>query len=154
MPLEEFNRYLHAWVKRSTTPAFTAAQVRHRWTAGRTPLSRLCARSHRTCCSRRSCTGVAALSTTGEVKFLGNLYFADPALAHQTVIIRYDPFDLSTVWLWQEGQAMHRLTADRLVTRAAPWQENRKARSTPRPLADSSTTCPTATSASWPGKCG
>jgi putative transposase len=119
MPIEEFNRYLRAWVE-------TTYHTRVHSRTGQTPLDRWEDPAQP---AIRTVTpyvlqqaflhwGRRKVGTTGEVKFLGNLYFADPVLAHQTVVIRYDPFDLSAVWLWQEGQPMRRLTADRLVTRA------------------------------------
>jgi transposase InsO family protein len=119
MPIEEFNRYLRAWVE-------TTYHTRVHSRTGQTPFDRWNGDSQP---PLRTVTpyalqqaflhwGRRKVGSTGEVKLLGNLYFADPVLAHKTVVIRYDPFDLSAVWLWQEDQPMQRLTAQRLVTRA------------------------------------
>jgi hypothetical protein len=119
MPIEEFNRYLRAWVD-------TIYHTRVHSRTGQTPLDRWNDVSQP---PLRTVTpyalqqaflhwGRRKVGSTGEVKFLGNLYFADPVLAHKTVVIRYDPFDLSALWLWQEDQPMQRLTAEHLVTRA------------------------------------
>lgn len=118
MPIEEFNAYLRAWVE-------TVYHTRVHSRTGKCPLDRWEDPSQppiRTATphvlqqaflhwARRK------VGTTGEVKFLGNVYFADPTLAQTTVVVRYDPFDLAAVWLWRDGQPMQRLTAERLVTR-------------------------------------
>jgi transposase InsO family protein len=119
MPLEEFNRYLRAWVE-------TVYHTRIHSRTGQTPLDRWNGDAQPPV---RTVTAYALdqaflhwarrkVGTTGEVKFFGNLYFADPVLAHKTVVIRYDPFDLACVWLWQEDHSMQRLTTEHLVTRA------------------------------------
>jgi transposase InsO family protein len=118
MPIEEFNRYLRAWVE-------TVYHTRVHSRTGKSPLDRwedpsqppLRTTTPHTLQQAFLHWGRRKVGTTGEVKFLGNIYFADPVLAHKTVIIRYDPFDLSAVWLWREGEPMQRLTADRLMVR-------------------------------------
>jgi hypothetical protein len=54
---------------------------------------------------------------SGEVKIAGNIYYADPTLANQPILIRYDPFDLRQIYIHQEGQALLPITADHLEVR-------------------------------------
>ena len=117
MPLEEFNRYLRAWVE-------TVYHTRVHSRTGQTPLQRWedpaqpAVRTVTPHMLKQAFLQWARrkVGSTGEVKFLGNIYFADPVLAHQTVILRYDPFDLSAVWVWHKDQPMQRITAQHLVT--------------------------------------
>lgn len=118
MPIEEFNRYLRAWVDtvyHSRAHSRTGIAPLERWEDPSQPPIRT-ATAH-VLQQAFLHWGRRKVGTTGEVKFLGNLYFADPALAHTTAVLRYDPFDLSALWLWREGQPMQRLTAERLLTR-------------------------------------
>lgn len=117
MPLAEFNRYLRAWVDGQYN-------VRKHSRTGKCPLDRWeqCDVPLRTVTplelqqaflqwARRK------VGTTGEIKLAGNIYYADPTLVGQTVMLRYDPFDLTSVWTWREGEPMRPLTTERLVTR-------------------------------------
>lgn len=117
MALDDFNRYLRAWVDGQYN-------VREHSRTGMRPLDRW----EQSAVPLRTVTPVELqqaflqwarrkVGTTGEIKLAGNIYYADPTLAGQTVMLRYDPFDLTTVWTWREGQPMRPLTTERLVTR-------------------------------------
>jgi putative transposase len=60
------------------------------------------------------------VSTTGIVQLFSNRYFADPQLATQRVIVRYNPEDLACVQIWSRGRD-HKLlceaTANPLLVR-------------------------------------
>jgi hypothetical protein len=51
------------------------------------------------------------------IKMAGNIYFTDPSLAGQTVLVRFDAFDLSRVYIQQEGQALQPITTEHLQVR-------------------------------------
>jgi putative transposase len=132
MSLEEFNTYLRSWVEtvyHTRAHSRTGQTPRQRWEADEQPPLRSVSAYQLEQAflqwARRK------VGTTGEIKLEGNIYYADPTLAHQTVIVRYDPFDLSAIWLWREGQPMLRVTADRLVTRQLRRDHKRVARRRP-----------------------
>ena len=117
MPLCEFNGYLRAWVD-------SQYNVRVHSRTGHSPLDRW----EQSAVPLRTVSPVELqqaflqwarrkVGTTGEIKLAGNIYYAAPTLAGQTVMLRYDPFDLTTVWTWREGEPMRSLTTERLVTR-------------------------------------
>lgn len=67
-----------------------------------------------------------SVSSHGEIKFEGNLYRVDPSFSGQKVVVRYDPYDLSSVYLWKEGRRLTTATSERLKRR------KRQGRSTPK----------------------
>ena len=57
-----------------------------------------------------------AVSPTGEIKLFGNVYRADLSFAGRPkIVIRYDPFDMARVFLWENGRKLAVATPERLV---------------------------------------
>ncbi|MBT9589175.1 Mu transposase C-terminal domain-containing protein [bacterium] len=54
---------------------------------------------------------------SGEVNLAGNIYYPDPNMANEMVLVRYDPFDLRQIYIHQEGQDLLPVTADHLEAR-------------------------------------
>lgn len=61
-----------------------------------------------------------AISSVGEIKFNGNTYRVDPALACSRAVIRFDPDDLSKLYVWKDGKKLAVATASNLVHRSRP----------------------------------
>ena len=58
---------------------------------------------------------VRKVSHQGQIDFYKGRYFVDVTLAGQTVIVRYDPFDLSRIVIWRDGQKLTEATATQLT---------------------------------------
>lgn len=65
---------------------------------------------------------VRKVSTQGQIEFYKGRYFVDTSLAGQTVIIRYDPFDLRRIVIWRDGQKLSEATASQLTYLRKPRQ--------------------------------
>lgn len=119
LTLEEFNRYLTAWVERyhDTEHSKTRQSPRQRYAArpvAPRPVS-------------WEALELAFLqwvlrdiSPCGEIKFAGNLYFVDPSLVAKNQVIRYDPFDLARIYVWRDGRVAATATAERLIHQQRP----------------------------------
>ena len=57
------------------------------------------------------------VSVQGIIGFGGQEYHVDPTLAEQDVLVRYNPFDLSRIWLWKDGKKLCCATPDALIYR-------------------------------------
>lgn len=115
LPVEELNRYLVAWV-----------DSYHRRKHSRTkqaPLERFAGGPLRPVASIEQLEqafwqwDTREVSTIGEIKFAGNVYRVDFSFSGRKVVIRYDPFDLSRIYLWQDGQKVATATPDQLLRR-------------------------------------
>lgn len=51
----------------------------------------------------------------GIIEFAGQEYYADISLAGLRLIIRYDPFDISKIYLWREGKKIGQATPEQLI---------------------------------------
>jgi len=131
MPLDELNRYLEAWVQSRYNRIIhsrTGQAPIERWEGSDVPVRTASLAKLKEAFlhwARRK------VGPTGEIKLAGNIYQADPTLAHQTVVVRYDPMNLSEVFL--HGRTpMERLTTQRLICRqflrAEKAQERRASR--------------------------
>lgn len=58
---------------------------------------------------------VRKVSLQGRIEFHKGLYFVDASLVGQTVIVRYDPFDLSRIVIWRDGRKLTEATATQLT---------------------------------------
>ena len=54
------------------------------------------------------------MTRTATLSLQGNRYGVDPLLAGQQVELRFDPFDLAEVEVWQSGQLLARATVVKL----------------------------------------
>lgn len=112
LPLAQVNRYLVAWVDRyHHTPHSRTKQ---------TPHERFSVRPHRMVPLDQFEEAfwqwdTRAISQLGEIKFTGNVYHVDPVLATKKAIIRYDPNDLSRIYVWKDGQKVATATAHELL---------------------------------------
>ena len=68
---------------------------------------------------------IRAISCLGEIKFSGNIYRVDPALACPKAVIRFDPDDLSRIFVWKNGIKVAVSSASDLVHRTRPGQTKR-----------------------------
>ena len=71
------------------------------------------------------------MSNHGEIKFEGNIYRVDPSFCGQKVVVRYDPYDLSSIHIWKNGERVTSATTERLICK------HRKGNPTPRRTRDS-----------------
>lgn len=117
LPLEDFNRYLGAWGETSYNERVhsrTKQSPRDRWDGSEVPVRTLSARQiHEAFLhwDRRK------VGPAGEIKLHGNIYYADPTLAGQTVVLRFDPMNLGEAYIHRNGRPLERITTERLVTR-------------------------------------
>jgi putative transposase len=51
----------------------------------------------------------------GIVSFAGQEYHVDPSLSGQNVLVRFNPFDLSRIWLWRDGAKLCYATPETLL---------------------------------------
>ena len=113
LELQEFNRLLQAWLHgyHSTCHSKTLE----------TPEQRYSERQFRPVSAETLEEAfwqwtTRAVSPTGEIKLFGNVYRADLSFAGRPkVVIRYDPFDMARVFLWENGRKLAVATPERLV---------------------------------------
>lgn len=116
LTLEAFNRYLVAWAERYHETRHSKTQQTPRQRYSQTPVA------------PRPVTmdmlefvflqwTTRDITDCGEIKFGGNLYQVDPSLAGKNRVIRYDPFDLTRIFVWVDGRVAGTATADRLIHR-------------------------------------
>lgn len=123
LTLEQLNRYLVAWVD-------SYHRTRHSRT-GQTPLERFSERRSRfvpaeTLEQAFWQWSTRQVSATGEIKFAGNIYRTDPSFAgRKKMVIRYDPCDLSQVYLWQEGRRVATAVPQQLLHRTRAGRPSR-----------------------------
>ena len=117
LPIDEFNRHLAAWadtIYNSRKHSRTGQSPQCRWKESDTPIRSLSSAKLKEAFlswQRRK------VGKSGEVKIAGNIYFADPSLANEAILVRYDPFDLRQIYIHREGQALLPITADHLEVR-------------------------------------
>lgn len=117
LPLEDFNRYLEAWVESGynlRVHSRTKQSPRDRWENSEVPVRTMSARQLHEAFLHWDRRKVGA---AGEVKFHGNIYYADPTLAGQVVVLRFSPMDLREVFIHRDGRPLERITTELLVTR-------------------------------------
>jgi len=62
-----------------------------------------------------------AISPTGEIKLFGNVYRVDLSFAGRAkAVLRYDPFDMSRIIVWENGRKAAVATPERLVCVTRP----------------------------------
>lgn len=57
------------------------------------------------------------VTTQGVVEFSGQDYYVDPSFAGQQILVRYNPFDLSRIWLWKDGRKLCHATPETLINK-------------------------------------
>jgi putative transposase len=114
LPLERFNELLQSWLDRyhatwhsslKTTPRqrFASAPVR--------PASReLLEEAFLQWVQRK-------VSAQGVICFAGQEYHADPSLAGQQIIVRFNPFNLERIVLWRDGRRLGTASPETLLRR-------------------------------------
>lgn len=60
------------------------------------------------------------VSVQGIVQFAGQDYHVDPSWSGRLVLVRYNPFDLSRIWLWQDGRKLCYATPETLLNPTFP----------------------------------
>lgn len=60
------------------------------------------------------------VSVQGVVEFGGQKYHVDPTLAEMKVLVRYNPFDLTRIWLWKDCRQLCSATPETLLNRILP----------------------------------
>jgi putative transposase len=60
------------------------------------------------------------VSPQGKITFAGQTYCVDPSLAHQPVIVRYDPFDIRRIFIWKDGRKLAEAGPETLLHRSKP----------------------------------
>ncbi len=111
---EQFNRCLVAW-------ADQYHRTKHSRT-GQTPRERFANRPFRPVSLEQLEEAFwqwdrRTVSSTGEIKFAGNIYRVDATRFQGRHVVRYDPFDLTKIHLWRDGQRVATATCERLVHR-------------------------------------
>jgi transposase InsO family protein len=77
---------------------------------------------------------VRKVSAQGRIEFYKGHYYVDASLSGQTVIVRYDPFDLSRIVIWRDGRPLTEATATKLTYLRKP----RRLASNPKKSSDAS----------------
>jgi transposase InsO family protein len=110
--LEQLNLWLQSWLDGYHTAKHSETQM--------TPMARYS--STESCPVARERLEEAFLqwckrkvTVQGLVAFAGQSYHVDPSLAGKEVLVRYNPFDLSRIWLWQDGHKLCHATAETLL---------------------------------------
>ncbi|MCP4540032.1 MAG: hypothetical protein GY832_23085 [Chloroflexi bacterium] len=60
------------------------------------------------------------VNKTATISFLGNRYQVPPFLRGQTIELRYDPFDLSRLEIWYQGQFLEMAQPEKIVASHHP----------------------------------
>lgn len=134
LPLEQLNRYLVAWTSRYHHTEHSTIE--------QTPAARFAARAHRLVDSEKLQFAflqwdIRSISCTGQIKFGGNLYQTDPSLACRKAVIRFDPHDLTRIFVWKDGRRVATASHLKLVHATIPGKPARghcKASETARKL--------------------
>ena len=79
---------------------------------------------------------VRTVSAQGRIDFCGNRYYADLTLVNKQVVIRYDPYDLSRLILWQDGRKLGEATPQELLHQTRPNKNKPKSGKTKSAAAD------------------
>ena len=112
LPIEELNRYLQGWVNVYHKTVHSATE--------QTPTERFEGRPLRPVPNADFLEqafwqwSTRTVSGHGEIKFQSNIYRVDPSFSRRKVVVRYDPFDLSRLYIWQEGRRVATATPERL----------------------------------------
>ncbi len=130
LPLEELNSYLTAWASNYHGTIHSRIKETPKERFANRPFSPIINTerleqafwqwTHRT------------VSVHGEIKFEGNIYRVDPSFSRSRVVVRYSPYDLTSIHIWKEGQRVATATTEQLVNR------HRRGRSKPARTRDSS----------------
>ena len=101
LTLEKLNRYLVAWVDKYHQTTHSSTDM--------TPEARFVGRQSRLVSTETLEESfwqwtTRCISSTGELKFAGNVYRVDPSFAGRKMVIRYEPYDISRVYLWEGGR--------------------------------------------------
>lgn len=117
MPIEELNRYLMAWADRYHHTVHSGTE--------QTPVARYACRRPRLVTldilERAFLQWDARqINKLGEIKFGGNVYRVDPTLARDRAVIRYDPYDLSRIYVWEKGHILATATPKELIHARRP----------------------------------
>jgi len=119
LPLEKLNRLLAAWVEayHDTVHSETKMTPRKRFQGGvyRPAVLEFLEEAFLQ-------WDVRKVSSQGKIEFAGQKYFVDLSLAHQKVIVRYNPFDLRRIVIWKDGRKLADATSENLVQRSLPRQ--------------------------------
>ena len=67
------------------------------------------------------------VSKYGNIKLCGNQYHADTAVHGTVVEIRYDPFDLRAVYIFENGKQLETLNVRSMINEKAPHVPEEKA---------------------------
>lgn len=116
LPAEQLNRYLSAWVDayHRRLHSETKKTPEERYQALSIPRILSPERLHEAFLQWEK----RDIGSTAEVKFEGNRYYVDPSLANcKNVVIRYDPFDLTTIYIWAHGRKIATATTHQLISR-------------------------------------
>jgi transposase InsO family protein len=130
--LERLNQLAAAWLERYH-------QRPHRGLEGKTPEERYqppCYRSVTLQALEESFWQweVRKVSVQGRIEFYKGHYYVDASFSGQTVIVRYDPFDLSRIVIWRDGRPLTEATATKLTYLRKP----RRLTPSPRKSSDAS----------------
>ena len=60
---------------------------------------------------------VRRVSSQGIIDFAGQKYYVDPSLAGLQLIIRFDPYNVERIFLWQEGRKLGEASAETLINK-------------------------------------
>ena len=128
LPLEKMNRLLVAWLDHYHSRVHKAIKM--------TPRERYQPGEHRSVSLQTLEEAfwqwdIRTVSAQGRIDFSGNRYYADLSLANQRVVIRFDPFDLSRLILWQDGRKLSEATPEELRYHARPKKKKPKSGTSP-----------------------
>ena len=117
LPLERINRLLAAWQDRYNDRFHRAIDM--------TPRQRFQPTERRTVTLELLEEAfwqwdVRKVSPQGRIEFEGNLYFVDLSLANRKVVVRFDPYDLSRLIIWQDGRKLAEATPHELRHASRP----------------------------------
>lgn len=60
---------------------------------------------------------VRRVTSQGIVDFAGQKYYVDPSLAGMQLIIRFDPYNLERIYLWQDGRKLCEASPETLINK-------------------------------------
>lgn len=124
LPVEELNRYLLAWKDDYHNRVHSQTKETPRERFANHPMRGVKSREHLDQAFWQWTT--RTVTSHGEISFESNTYRVDPSFSGQKVVVRYDPYDLSALYIWQEGRRVATATTERL------HRSKRRSRSTPK----------------------
>ena len=66
---------------------------------------------------------IRSVSPQGKIDFHGNQYYVDLSLANRKAIVRYDPYDIARILVWQDGRILSEATPVQLRNKTKPVQK-------------------------------